>query len=79
MTWHVSDPIRAAQLGGGGISSLPLGQEYLPMSCSRYAKRGGAEMRWSQAGDGAIVHTGQPRWQQRPGWLETATEPTLEA
>lgn len=42
-------------------------------------QKGGAEMRWSQAGDGAIVHTGQPRWQQRPGWLETATEPTLEA
>lgn len=44
MTRHVSDPIRAAQLGGEEISALPLGQEYLPMLSSRYAKSGGQKL-----------------------------------
>lgn len=64
--------------GVGGSVPFPLVKSIYQCHPIFMQKGEGEEMRWSRVGDRAIVHTGQPRWQQWPGWLGTATEPTLE-
>lgn len=44
MTRHVSDPIRAAQLGGEKISALPLGQEYFTNVIQSLCKKRGQKL-----------------------------------